>query len=220
MNAPDRLVVIPAPTESDKPFNVDDSLTIYEAAMVYAGRHPYPYFFSIKDGSVEEHVEFLRLGVSQNLSRKRLRARRSWDIYCEITKRIEEGVIEPLIRAYDQNGRLDPRRTRIRTAELVMLATERKEQPRSLRPLLANTAVTEQTVTRKVSVSTPVKHYAREIDAEYEQRVHVFFKEHERYPTRAEDMEWGRQKLKRDTLRDLRRKFIPAAIRKGGRPKR
>jgi hypothetical protein len=85
---------------------------------------------------------------------------------------------------------------------------------------LANTAVTEQTVTRKVSVSTPVKHYAREIDAKYEQRVNVFLEERKRYPTREEDMEWGRGKLKRYTLRELRKKYIPAAIRKGGRPKR
>jgi hypothetical protein len=105
---------IPAPTEHDKPFKIKEVLTIYEAAMVYAGRHPYPHFFCIKDGSIEEHLKYLNLGISASLLRKRARAQRSWDIYCELVKRIEQGKIQPLKFAYDKGNRIDPRRPNIR----------------------------------------------------------------------------------------------------------
>jgi hypothetical protein len=138
MRATYDLLAIPAPTEQDEPFKIGDVLTIYEAAMVYAGRHPYPYFFDVKDRSIEAHLEFLKLGLAQSPPRKRVRAERSWDIYCELIRRIEQGGIQPVKLAYDRLGRIDPRRTQIRTSDLADLAKERREKPRYLRPLLIN----------------------------------------------------------------------------------
>jgi hypothetical protein len=148
MGAPNEIVAIPGPTEKDEHFIVGDALTIYEAAMVYAGRHPYPYFFRIKGGSIEDHLEFLRLGVAQHSPRKRVRAQRSWDIYREIMIRIEQGKIRHLKTAYDAEGRTDPCRTQIRTSDLRKLAKERGEKPRYLRTLLippSNEPATVQT---------------------------------------------------------------------------
>ena len=48
---------IPAPAPQDIPFTIRDRLTVYEAAMVYAGRHPYPYFFSVKGGSIRDYED-------------------------------------------------------------------------------------------------------------------------------------------------------------------
>ena len=129
---------IPAPTEKDAPFKIGDTLTIYEAAMVYAGRHPYPHFFAVKNSSIEHHVQILRLGLSvysrlaQADRRVRAQAQRSWDIYCELLRRIERGRIEPLKTAYASPGKIDLRRTLIKTSDLVCLAQDRGEKPRYL----------------------------------------------------------------------------------------
>ena len=138
MRATYDLLAIPAPTEQDEPFKIGDVLTIYEAAMVYAGRHPYPYFFDVKGRGIKEHLELLRLGLAQSSPRKRVRAQRSWDIYCELIKRIEQTRIQPVKLAYDRLRSIDLRRTQIRTSDLADLAKERGETPRYLRHLLIN----------------------------------------------------------------------------------
>jgi len=132
---------LPASTGNDTPFKIGDTLTIYEAAMVYASRHPYPYFFAVKNGSIEDHLEYLKLGVSDKPSRKRARAQKSWDIYCEIIKRVEQGIIKPVKVSYDQTRKIDPSRTLIQTSGLVELAAERAERPRYLRHLLDGTTI-------------------------------------------------------------------------------
>jgi hypothetical protein len=149
MCASNELLAIPAPTEKDEPFKIIDVLTVYEAAMVYAGRHPYPYFFDVKGRGIKEHLEFLRLGLAQSSPRKRVRAQRSWDICREIIIRIERGQIRPIKTAYDARGDVDISRTQIRTSDLADLAKERGETPRHLRNLLINLpsdeSATEQT---------------------------------------------------------------------------
>ena len=101
--------------------------------MVYAGRHPHTRF--LIDGSIEAHLEFLRAGIpKQPRSRFRVRARRSWDIYCEIINRIEGGKIRPIRKYYDRQRRIDPVRTKIRTSDVARLAVERREKPKFLSP--------------------------------------------------------------------------------------
>jgi hypothetical protein len=127
---------IPGPSAADRPFEIGNELTVYEAAMVYAGRHPYPHFFQVRNGAIGEHVDFLRLGLSRMPSRDRARVQRSWDIYCELARRIDQNQILPVRRAYDLQGGIDPRNTLIRTADLVDLANQRGERPRYLRHLV------------------------------------------------------------------------------------
>jgi hypothetical protein len=109
--------------------------------MVYAGRHPYPHFFAVKNSSIEDHLEFLKLGVSDKPSRKRMRAQKSWDIYCEPVKRVEQRTIKPAKLSFDQSGIIDPRRTHIQTSDLAELAANRQERPRYLRHLLGGTTI-------------------------------------------------------------------------------
>ena len=121
--------VVPAPRNTDeKAFVIGDALTIFEAAMVYAGRHPHPRF--LRNGSIEDHVQFLRAGIREREPRRRIRARRSWDIYCELINRIKQRWLTPVKSAYSEDGEVDPRRTVIQTADLVLLAKERDEQPK------------------------------------------------------------------------------------------
>jgi hypothetical protein len=98
--------------------------------MIYAGRHPAGRF--LKDGSVEDHLDFLKAGMS-----KGGKARLSWDIYCEIIRRIKLGEIKPLPGRYLPSGEIDPVRTVIRTSDLARLASERGERPKYLRHLLS-----------------------------------------------------------------------------------
>jgi hypothetical protein len=212
---------IPAPTVDDKPFKISDVHTIYEAAMIYAGRHPYPHFFAVKDSDIKEHLEFLKLGVSEASPSKRPRARRSWDIHCELVKRIEQGRIQRVKLAYDQQGKIDPCRTQIRTLDLAGLATDRGEKPRYLRPLLAERNADKNPATQTTFVATLAKPDFRHIETEYERRINDLLHAQQRYPNRKEDMEWGKSKfrLKRCDVRELRNKYIPAEVRKGGRPK-
>ena len=230
MSVPDGLVAIPAPTENDRSFKISDVLTIYEAAMVYAGRHPYPHFFYIKDGSIEEHREFLKLGVPQLPPKKRARAWRSWDIYCEILKRIEERRIQPVKAAYDSQGRIDLRRTFIRTSDLAAIAKDRCERPKYLRHLLIDISVEKSATMRTglaraeeipVETSSVKRHFGGETKAKYKNRLHDFEKAENRYPTRDEDYKWGRDNhIPRDKVRELRRECRPPESKKGGRPTR
>ena len=127
--------IVPAPLHSDeKLFEIKDEITVFDGAMIYAGRHPQSRF--LKDASIHVHLEFLRAGIPQSSkSRLRARARLSWDILCEIIVRIEQKEIHPTQRAFDELGQLDPIRTRIRTLDLVDLAIERSERPKYLRHL-------------------------------------------------------------------------------------
>jgi len=88
--------LIPAPPNSDeKPFEIGDSITVFDAAMIYAGCHPHKVF--LKDGSIDEHLKFLGAGIrEQPRSRHRVRTRRSRDIYCGLIARIKNGTITPL----------------------------------------------------------------------------------------------------------------------------
>jgi len=137
MKNPDPPASIPAPTPEDKPFPVGGELTVYEASMVYAGRHPYPKMFGPYDESRKrEHcLTLLKLGLAERL-RRRQRVQRSWDVFRQLKEKIKQGQIQPIKPAYDLNGEIDPIRSVIRTSDLVPLATDRGEQPRYLRHLL------------------------------------------------------------------------------------
>jgi len=159
--------IIPGPINSDeRPFEVGDTLTIFEAAMVYAGRHPHSVF--LRDGSVEDHVTFLRAGIRERepRSRDRIGARQSWDIYCEIMKRIRQGDITAAKRAYLKDGEIDPIRTVIRTADLVALASERDERPKYLKHIYdadAKSSVLQVTpLTEKIAKQFTAKYIADE----------------------------------------------------------
>ena len=109
--------VIPTPrTDAGAPFVIGETLTVFEAAMVYAGRHPHGAF--LKDASIEVHEKFLR-GRSDDRTRENRRRLRSWDIYCEIRTRVRSGRIVPVKPAYDLSGEIDARYTRVRTSDLL-----------------------------------------------------------------------------------------------------
>jgi hypothetical protein len=138
----DGLPVIPAPLDAGEDFHVGPELTVFEAAMIYAGRHPHGGF--LRDGTVADHLRFLRAGASELPKGTRTRTgsekvrsgerpRQSWDIYCELMKRIEVGTIIPVRCAYQRSGELDPVRTRIRLDDVARLAAERGERPKYLR---------------------------------------------------------------------------------------
>jgi hypothetical protein len=135
-------VVIPAPLDAGPPFEVEHELTVYQAAMIYAGRHPHEGF--LQDGAVDDYLKFLQAAIpSQPKARERVRARRSWDIYCELMKMIKAGAISPVRSAYQRSGEPDPVRTIIKTSDLVDLAKSRRERPQVLRQLQAESQPNE-----------------------------------------------------------------------------
>jgi hypothetical protein len=128
--------IIPAPPNTEeRPFVIGDTLTIFDAAMVYAGRHPHKRF--LRDFPLDERLTFLKAGFG-----RRRAARRSWDIYLEILKKIEQREIAPSRTAYDPHGKVDPIRSLIKTSDLADLAFERGERPRSLTHLIGSNATT------------------------------------------------------------------------------
>jgi hypothetical protein len=133
-----KSIVPPPPNSNEKPFEIKDEISVFDGAMVYSGRHPHPQF--LKDGSVRDHLEFLGASVPQiPRSKKRVRARQSWDILHEIILRIERNQIRPVRRAFDERGQLDPIRTIIPTSCLADLAIERGDRPKGLRHLCSET---------------------------------------------------------------------------------
>jgi hypothetical protein len=148
---------IPArPNSDEKPFEIGDSITVFDAAMVYAGRHPHKVF--LKDGSIADHLKFLRASIPEEpRSRHRARARRSWDIYRELIARIQNRTIMPIRPAYQSSGEeMDPINTEIRTADLANLAKERGEQPKYLRHLLASLRPQPATPSVKLQLSNAI----------------------------------------------------------------
>jgi hypothetical protein len=62
--------------------------------------------------------------------------------------------------------------------------------------------------------------FREEVDAQYQERITTFLNDHQRYPTREEDRAWGKgRELTRIRIDELRARFLPEEIRKGGRPK-
>src|SRR5262249_6624382 len=121
-NALPKSIIAPPPQSDEQPFEIGDTLTVYEAAMVYTSRHPHTQF--LKGSDLEDHLTFLRAGIRESgrPSRIRARQRQSWDIFCELMKRIDEGHLRTVARAYTKSGQIDPTRTVIRTENLVQLA--------------------------------------------------------------------------------------------------
>jgi hypothetical protein len=127
--------VVNAPRKNfsgEKPFRIGEEISIFDASMVYAGRHPNPRFLT--DGSIDQHMRFLRAGIpDQPRSNLRAEARLSTSILWELVDRVKKGRIDPKSVAYQQSGEIDPVRTMIRTRDLACLAAERGEKPRYLR---------------------------------------------------------------------------------------
>jgi hypothetical protein len=143
-------VVPPPPNTNEQPFEIGSTLTVFEAAMIYAGRHPHVRF--LKDGEVVDYIDFLRARLpSQPQSKRAPRARRSWDILCVLIDRITKGSLFPARSAYLPTREIDPVLTRIQVIDLVALARERGERPKYLRPLftIASSAVSEMPLRQK-----------------------------------------------------------------------
>jgi hypothetical protein len=161
---------------------------------------------------------------------------------------LTDGRIQPVKAAYDPQSKIDPRSTLIKTTDLVALARDRQEKPKYLRLLLefpvgkqttaqttsgvlnqppieengsartAPSAAASQPIADNAALPRPILPFRTNIDAEYLEHVESFRKENKRYPTRDEDRKWGKDyKLTRDRVRELR-KFLPAQVRRGGRP--
>ena len=115
--------IIPAPPFlEEKPFKIRDTLTVFEAAMVYAARHPHGRF--LRGASPEDRLLFLKAWIE----RPRRPARLSWEVYRDMLNRIERGVIRPLRTAYTAKGEIDTVRTVLHIADLAQLAIERNER--------------------------------------------------------------------------------------------
>lgn len=129
------------------PFVIGDSLSLYEAAMVYSGRNPAARFIS--GGSAEDYETFLGLRpaldedwllesdegddeCTSQLRRKTKRRRLSRDVLNELLREIKVGNISPLRWAELANSEPDIRRIVISTIDLVNLARRRQETPEYL----------------------------------------------------------------------------------------
>jgi hypothetical protein len=137
----DRTVVIPVlnddrseavdPGDARGPFTFGDRLTIYEAAMVYSGRHPgSPFLDSEKYGraSLRDYEKFLGKGSGDPMRAL------GWYVFGELRRRVAEGAIKPVSPAYMDSGEFNPLDTVIKTADVAALARERGETPEYLAP--------------------------------------------------------------------------------------
>jgi hypothetical protein len=160
MKTPAAPVAIPAPTKNDKPFPIRHEHTIYEAAMVYAGRHPYPFDLGPYDtrDRRERCLTLLKLGLKET-PQKRPRAQRSWDIFCELGERIKRSQITPITIARDLAGEIDLIDTVISIADLVQVAIDRRERPKYLRRFPTKTAAPDsiRKMTKREAVANFVK---------------------------------------------------------------
>jgi hypothetical protein len=103
---------------------IGDELTLYEAAMLYANRHPYPEEFGPYDDTHrrERCLTLLNVGAKQGSPHARL----SCVIFRELQERTRRGEIKPIRIAYDETD------TVISTGDLANLADERGDPPACL----------------------------------------------------------------------------------------
>jgi hypothetical protein len=123
-----RCVEIPGAADTGGPFIVGETLTIYQAAMVYSGRHPGGQFLDGEYGraSLREYESFLGKGARGG-PRKH-----AWDIYCQLRRMVAAGEIKPTKAAYTRSDEIDPLDTLIATADVGKLAKARGESPEYL----------------------------------------------------------------------------------------
>jgi hypothetical protein len=125
-------IVIPAQLDAGPDFIIGETLTLFEAAMVYTDRHPHGAF--LRDASNEDHEKFLGKGRLE----KDVRAQLSWVVYCHLVREAEAGKLVLAREAYLNGGRhLDPRHTRIPIGVLLDLARKRGDGGSYIRALLA-----------------------------------------------------------------------------------
>src|SRR5262245_34091132 len=139
MKTPDPPAAIPAPNARDKRFQVGDELTVYEAALVYAERHPYPKFFGLTDGRGSTREQMLTY-----LNLKRPWAQLARDIFYELGERIRQNRIKAVRPAYDPGGKIDLFRTLIRTVDVLELVPRGGECPKHLRGFQTKTTARQQ----------------------------------------------------------------------------
>jgi hypothetical protein len=126
----ERGTEIPETLWSGGPFNIGETLTIYQAAMVYSGRHPGGRFV---DGTKDYdratlHDYELFLGKGARDAPRKL----AWDIYCQLREMVASGDIKPNKPAYTPTGDIDPRDTLIATTDVAKLARARGQSPEYL----------------------------------------------------------------------------------------
>jgi hypothetical protein len=128
----DRRVEMPAGAATGGPFIVGEKLTIYQAAMVYSGRHPGGSFVDgTKDyerASLHDHESYLGKGARDGPRKL------AWDIYCQLRRMVAAGEIKPIKTAYTPTGEIDPLDTLIATVDVANLARARGESPECLAP--------------------------------------------------------------------------------------
>src|SRR5262245_45783930 len=98
--------VIPVSEEEKKtffaePFEIKDDLTVYEAAMVVAGRHP--NLRSVRGPDKGFYLEFLTAGA-RSKSRQGARTRRSVNVFYALRDAIKRDEIKPTKPVYLPNA--------------------------------------------------------------------------------------------------------------------
>ena len=136
---------------------IGDTLTIFEAAMVYADRHPNGAY--LRDGDVDHYEQFMgkpRLESDPN-------AQLSWVIYRLLLREIDAGQIALLKTSYLNGGeRIDPRHSRIATQIIVDLARQRGDAGKYI-SLLVDAAGEPVTVKEVRPAESSSGQYNREI---------------------------------------------------------
>ena len=121
---PAKGIVEPEDSDAGGSFTVGETLTIYEAAMVYSGRRPDNPFF--EGASLRQLEVVLGRGVSLRRNFDEMPYKISWSVCCELCERVSRGEIKPVRKFLLSNGlEVDPRLTIIRTVDLASLAEKR-----------------------------------------------------------------------------------------------
>ena len=131
---PRPLIIRGSKKDGQPDWPVPERLTIFEAAMVYIGRHPHhPFSGTIpaRDAGEDERADHLMFyGLAPNTPQNRSggRALVARDVYFELIRRVKAGTLsEGIVRADLGDGSPDPLHTLVPLSELLDIARCRRD---------------------------------------------------------------------------------------------
>jgi hypothetical protein len=143
--------ILPSHPDEGGPFIIEETISVYAAAMAYRNRHPVSAHLrdaEIQDPEVVDLLErrigrrakrvpetLNEVGTEREETDQERNWRICWEVYCTFVAGINDGTIKPAHVALDPQGRIIPLACTIWTRDLLSLALQRGDAGKTITAL-------------------------------------------------------------------------------------